>query len=258
MAAGHTRRALRLFNEESRRTVLLPIDQPVTLGPLAGLTPLARHLPDLLAGGPDGVIAHRGVLRTIQPMESRNIGLVMHLSAGTRLGGGGHVKTITAEVEDAIRAGADAVSVQVTFGVPEENAMLRDLTRVVSACERWGLPLLTMVYAHGGDPASLPARVAHAARVAAELGSDLVKVPYTGSADSFAAVVDGCFVPVVVAGGERTGDWEHLLLMVKTALSVGAAGACVGRNVFQHDEPIRAMQALRQLVHAYPREEQAR
>jgi predicted phospho-2-dehydro-3-deoxyheptonate aldolase len=249
---GRHRRRRRLFDPHSGRTVLLPIDQPVTLGPLAGLAPLEKHLHRLLNGCPDGIIAHRGVLRHVPAETSHRTSLVMHLSAGTQLSGRGHVKTLAGDVDDAIRAGADAVSVQVTFGVPEESAMLTDLTRISSACTQWGIPLLAMVYVMGVDATREPAKTAHAARVAAELGSDIVKVPYTGSAESFATVVEGCFAPVVVAGGERADSWGEVLQGVEGALAAGAAGVCIGRNVFQHESPERALTDLRALVHGTP------
>jgi class I fructose-bisphosphate aldolase len=250
-ASGRDRRMRRLFDPGSRRTVLLPIDQPVTLGPIAGLVSAERDVHPLLAAGPDALIAHPGMLRRIPAALTPRTGLVLHLSAGTTLSTRAHVKVRTATVTDAVRAGLDAVSVQVTFGVPEESAMLAELASVCSLGAEWGVPVLAMVYVMGVDEAGAPATVAHAARVAAELGADVVKVPYTGSADSFAAVVEGCFVPVVVAGGERS-FWDGVVVMVKEALSVGAAGVCIGRNVFQHSEPASALAQLRQLVHAPP------
>jgi DhnA family fructose-bisphosphate aldolase class Ia len=219
------------------------------MGPIHGLTPLKPTLHRLLAGAPDGVVAHRGALAQIPAELTRRTGLIMHLSAGTALSGRGHVKAVIGAAEDALRVGADAVSVQVTFGVAEELNMLVDLAEVSAACSRWGLPLLTMAYVWGVDPADEPHRIAHAARVAAELGSDIVKVPYTGSPESFATVVQGCFVPVVVAGGDRA-EWKELLTTVEAALEVGAAGVCVGRNVFQHENPQAALAELRALVHA--------
>jgi DhnA family fructose-bisphosphate aldolase class Ia len=242
---GRERRTRRLFSHASGRAVFLPIDQPVSLGPIAGVRHLDRALPTLLRGRPDALIAHRGVLRRVPAGSAPRTSLILHLSAGTQLSGRGHVKVLTGDVEDAVRLGADAVSVQVTFGTPDEHGMLADLTRVASSCARWSMPLLAMVYVHGGDPARQPDRVAHAARVAAELGSDIVKVPWTGSTESFQTVVCGCFTPVVVAGGERCDGWDDVCTVVKSALAAGAAGVCIGRNVFQHDDPARALADIR-------------
>ncbi|SCG59293.1 2-amino-3,7-dideoxy-D-threo-hept-6-ulosonate synthase [Micromonospora halophytica] len=249
-ATGRDRRLRRLWGSVSGRTVLMPIDQPVTMGPIAGLDAIDAQLTRLLAGAPNAIIGHRGVLRRVPAEAARSTSVVMHLSAGTALSGRGHVKKLTGDVVEAVQLGADAVSVQVTFGVPEETDMLHDLAQVAAGCSRWGMPLLAMVYVAGIDPAEAPEKIAHGARAAAELGSDIVKVPYTGSADSFATVVAGCFAPVVMAGGEPSDSWEDVLLDVKDALSAGAAGVCIGRKVQQHSAPDEALADLHALVHA--------
>jgi DhnA family fructose-bisphosphate aldolase class Ia len=109
------------------------------------------------------------------------------------------------------------------------------------------MPLLTMVYVFGASTPDDADRIAHGARVAAELGADIVKVPYTGSVDSFRKVVAGCFAPVVIAGGER-GGWRDVRATVVGAIEAGAVGVCIGRNVFQHEDPARAISELRELA----------
>ncbi|MDI7261566.1 MAG: fructose-bisphosphate aldolase, partial [Thermodesulfobacteriota bacterium] len=91
--------------------------------------------------------------------------------------------------------------------------------------------------------------VKHAARVGAELGADIVKVPYTGSPESFKEVVEGCFVPVVIAGGEKMDTDKDILKMVKGAMEAGGAGVSIGRNVFQHKNPPGILQAISKIVH---------
>ncbi|MFE1819798.1 class I fructose-bisphosphate aldolase [Streptomyces anulatus] len=250
IVSGRERRLRRLFSPFSGRTVMLPIDQPLTLGPIPGLVDVTKALPNLLAGEPDAVIAHRGVIQRIPAELLDRTGLVMHLSGGTGLSGRGYAKTLTGSVGDAVRLGVDAVSVHITFGVAEEREMLADAARVVAECAQWDMPLLAMVYVHGGEPGSMPGRIAHAARAAAEIGADLVKVPYTGSDESFAPVIEGCFAPVLVAGGELDPDDGALPAMVEAALRAGAAGACIGRNVFQHEDPQRVLATLRATVHS--------
>ncbi|MFG1674423.1 class I fructose-bisphosphate aldolase [Micromonospora sp. NPDC049282] len=249
-ATGRNRRLRRLWGSVSGRTVLMPIDQPVTMGPITGLDAIDTQLTRLLAGAPNAIIGHRGVLRRVPAEAARATSVIMHLSAGTALSGRGHVKKLTGDVAEAVQLGADAVSVQVTFGVPEETDMLHDLAQVAAGCARWGMPLLAMVYVAGVDPAHAPEKIAHGARAVAELGSDIVKAPYTGCADSFATVVAGCFAPVVMAGGEPSDSWEDVLLDVKDALSAGAAGVCIGRKVQQHRAPDEALADLHALVHA--------
>lgn len=113
------------------------------------------------------------------------------------------------------------------------------------------MPLVTMMYTRGAKIKDEydPKNVKHAARVGAELGADIVKVVYTGSVESFAGVVEGCPVPVVIAGGPKMGSDEEIFKMVAGALEAGAAGLSIGRNAFQHDNPTKMIQALSKMVH---------
>jgi fructose-bisphosphate aldolase/2-amino-3,7-dideoxy-D-threo-hept-6-ulosonate synthase len=114
----------------------------------------------------------------------------------------------------------------------------------------WGMPLLAMIYARGPkieDENGVEA-VKIAARVGAELGADIVKTSYTGDPESFREVVEGCPVPVVIAGGSKLGDLETLK-MIKGAMDAGAAGLSIGRNAFQHEYPDRLVRAACAIVH---------
>ena len=129
--------------------------------------------------------------------------------------------------------------------------MLRDFGSISSACQRWGMPLLAMIYTRGPKiPNEYDVRyVRHAARVGAEMGADIVKVPYTGSPETFREVVEGCASPVVIAGGEKMGSDEEVLRMVQAAIQVGGAGASIGRNIFQHKSPVLMTRAIVAVVH---------
>ena len=154
-------------------------------------------------------------------------------------------------MEEALRLDADAVSIHVNIGDDNERQMLEDAGRIADDCDRWGMPLLMMLYARGPHikDSFAPEMVAHCARVGAELGADLVKVSYTGRADTFAHVVRSCGVPVLIAGGERMDSTADILQMVHDALSAGAAGLSIGRNVFQHPQRRDLVAALRAMVH---------
>jgi class I fructose-bisphosphate aldolase len=123
----------------------------------------------------------------------------------------------------------------------------------------WGIPLLAMIYPRGekiGDEYD-PKVVKHAARLGAELGADVVKVSYTGSPETFRQVVEGCHVPVIIAGGPRMDSDRDILEMVKGAMDAGAAGTSIGRNVFQHQNPTGIVRALSMIVHEKATVEQA-
>jgi DhnA family fructose-bisphosphate aldolase class Ia len=140
----------------------------------------------------------------------------------------------------------------VNLGAEDEKLMLNDLGNVGRVAMEWGIPLLAMMYTRGPKIKNEydVKLVKHAARVGAELGADIVKVVYTGSVESFREVVEGCFVPVVIAGGEKMGNDEDLIEMVKGAMAAGAAGVSIGRNIFQHKDPEKIVQAISKIVHS--------
>jgi class I fructose-bisphosphate aldolase len=129
--------------------------------------------------------------------------------------------------------------------------MLQDFGRISNDARTWGMPLLAMIYPRGEKIKNEydPEVIMHAARVGDEMGADIVKVSYTGSPDSFRNVVEGCGIPVVIAGGEKMGSDQQILEMVKGAMDAGGAGVSIGRNVFQHADPTRMVMAISGIVH---------
>jgi len=228
------------------------MDHGVTVGPIDGLVDMREAVGKVVAGGANAVIEHKGLVRCGHRASGKDIGLIVHLSASTSLSPYPNAKSLVASVEDAIRLGADAVSIHCNLGDETESAMLADFGMVASKASNWGIPLLAMVYARGPKISDEydPAVVAHCARVGTELGADIVKVPYTGDIDTFAKVCDACCVPVVIAGGPKLDSTESFLQMVHDSLEAGGAGLSVGRNVFQHEDPTRLVEALNMIVHA--------
>jgi len=147
--------------------------------------------------------------------------------------------------------GADAVSVHINVGAKQEDSMLATLGKVACECDDFGMPLLAMMYPRGPNIKDSHAVevVAHAARLGAELGADIIKTNYTGDAESFKAVVDSCHVPVIIAGGPKAETTRDVLQMVKYSMTAGGAGLSIGRNVFQHQDPTKMVKALSALVH---------
>lgn len=247
---GKEVRLRRIFNPLSQRTVIVPLDHGVTQGPLPGMADMREILREVAKGGADAVVLHRGAVPLGPWGNGKGIGLIVHLSASTDLSPEPLRKVLVCKVEEALCCGADAVSFHLNLGNPAEGEMIKDLGKVAGECIRWGLPLLAMAYCRGPgvEDECHPQLVRHAARVAAELGADVVKVMYTGDPLSFRQVIDGCPVPVVIAGGAKGGDRE-LLEMIKGALEGGARGVSIGRNVFQHESPQKMVQAICALVH---------
>lgn len=251
MYLGKQVRMERIINREDRRTIIVPMDHGVTIGAVDGLVDMREAVNDMAIGGADAVLMHKGLIRCSHRSAGKDVGLIVHLSASTMLTPNANTKTLVGTVEEGIKHGADAVSVHVNLGDPNERLMLADLGRVAAACDDWHMPLLAMMYARGPEiPNGFdPKVVAHCARVGVELGADIVKVSYTGDMESFSEVVSACCVPVVIAGGERMDSTRQVLQMVHDSIRAGGAGVSMGRNVFQHPRRIELMRALRAIVH---------
>ncbi|MCR5170581.1 MAG: 2-amino-3,7-dideoxy-D-threo-hept-6-ulosonate synthase [Desulfovibrio sp.] len=251
MYLGKQIRLERIINRNNGRTIIVPMDHGVSMGALPGLIDMKQTVDDLAEGGADAVLMHKGLIRCGCRHRGNDIGLIMHLSASTDLTPSKNAKALVGTVEEAIRHGADAVSCHVNLGDPDEAAMLSDLGRVAEACDNWGMPLIAMVYGRGPKIANsyAPEVVAHCARVGNELGADIVKVSYTGDPASFADVVAGCCVPVVIAGGPVMDSTRELLTMIHDSLKAGGAGCSIGRNVFEHPRRTQLVRAMRALVH---------
>jgi class I fructose-bisphosphate aldolase len=259
MQAGKSIRMERLMNRDTKRCVIVPMDHGVSVGPITGLEDMRRAVGEVAEGGADAVLGHKGLIRCGHRKGGRDIGLILHLSSSTELSPHPNAKTLTASVTDALKLGADGISMHVNLGDPTEATMLSDLGKIASEAHDWGMPLLVMIYARGPkiNDSFAPATVAHCARVAMELGADLVKVPYTGDVDSFAQVVESCCVPVLIAGGPKTDTIRDFLQVVSDSIKAGGSGLSVGRNVFQHPKPRLLTSALSGIVHANWSMEQA-
>jgi len=248
---GKKIRLERIINRNSRKTVIVPMDHGVTVGPIPGLEDMRETVSKVVAGGANAILMHKGIVRSGHRGTGRDIGLIVHLSGGTVLSPDPNAKELVCTVEEAIKLGADAVSVHINLGAETDRDMLRQLGYVSERCLEWQIPLVAMMYTRGPkikNEYDLK-NIKHAARVGAELGADIVKCVYTGSVESFAEVVEGCPVPVVIAGGEKMGSDEDIFTMVEGALKAGAAGVSIGRNAFQHRDPTRIIEALSKMVH---------
>ena len=251
MMIGKAIRMERMIDRNSGRTVIVPMDHGFTLGPVRGIEQMTKTVDRIVSGGANAIVLHKGIVSAGHRRSGKDIGLIVHLFGSTVLGPDPNAKVVVTEVEEAIRLGADAVSVHVNLGAPTEMGMLRETGRVAKKCTDWGIPLLAMMYARGEqikNPFDVK-YVKHAARVGAELGADIVKVVYTGSVRSFREVVAGCPVPVVIAGGEKMESDAELLQIVHDSLQAGGAGVSIGRNVFQHKRPMKMVEAIGAIVH---------
>jgi len=248
---GKQIRLERLLNRDTNTTVIVPLDHGFTMGPIDGITDIKKAVADIAAGGANGVILHKGHITDGHRGRGKDVGLLVHLSGSTDLSPDPNNKVLVCSVEEAVKLGADGVSIQVNIGAENDAQMLKDFGKVAKQCNEWGMPLLAMMYTRGKKIKNQYSveTVKIAARVAAEMGADMVKVAFTGDTESFKEVVEGTSIPVLIAGGEFAKSTADILKNVKMAMEAGGSGVSIGRNVFQHPNPTGFSKALSAIVH---------
>ena len=261
-SVGKTKRVSRLFDIGSKRTVIVPIDDSLIFGPYDGLADPSQKVKQIAEAKPNGILAFAGVFREFSESLS-DIGTIINLTASTVRSI--HTrKVLINTLESAIALDPEAVAVHVNVTSTYESEMLTNLGVVSRECEPFGVPLMAIMYPRKerGDkddnyddlkrqsPEEYTKLVCHCVRIAADLGADLIKTQFTGTAASFQKVVKACWpIPVVVAGGPLT-DPKSMLKNAFAAIEGGAAGVSFGRNVFNRTDSRQIITALKQLVYS--------
>jgi len=248
---GMKNRLGRIFNPSSGRTVMLAVDHGYFQGPTTGLERIDISIVPLIPFS-DALMITRGALRTsIPPQMSRPV--VLRTSGGQSILKELSNELIAVEIDDAVRVNASAMAVQVYIGGVHEHQSIGNLTKVVDAGNRYGIPTLA-VTGVGKELVRDAKYLGLATRICAEMGAHFVKTYYCE--EQFERVAAGCPVPLVIAGGKKLPELEALQ-MAYEAIDQGAAGVDMGRNVFQCEAPLAMLKALRRVVHEQERPEKA-
>lgn len=245
---GTSLRLKRIFPGGSRRLFSVPLDHSVSMGPIDGLQAVAPVVDELQQGGVDLVVVTKGAVREVAPVLRPPTLLGVHVSASTALSPTPNHKVLAGTAAEAVALGADLLSVQVNFGTPEENLMLRDLGVAVDQAHSLGLPLMCMSYVKRPQGPTLE-ELQHAARAAADLGADIVKTSYPGSAEAFQSLVRTTPVPVLIGGGVRGDSEEAFLQAVRDSVRGGGGGICIGRNLFQRRPVTPLARRVAEILH---------
>lgn len=249
---GKKIRLERLKNPASGRILTVAIDHAPSYGVLSGIENIQSVIDRVAAAGPDALLLMKGTAaRCFQPYAGE-IALIMKSSTLSPYHPQ-HDVWVT-PVEDAVRLGADAVAMALTVGSPHQSDLLVNLGGLVRETERVGMPVIVHAYPNGEqvppDEVFSAERVGYAARMAMELGVDIVKTFFTGSAESFAQVVEMASPALVVAaGGPRLDTDADVLRMAEAVVQAGAAGLTFGRNIWQSSEPAALVAALKHVLH---------
>lgn len=241
MDFGMKNRLSRIFNPRSGKTVMLAVDHGYFQGPTTGLRDMKGILP--LIPQADCLFVTRGILRNcIDPRIDTPV--CLRVSGGPSILGELSNEDITTTMEEAVRLNASGVGMSIFVGAKNEDRTISNLGRLVSEAERYGMPVLAIT-AVGKEMVRDARYLALACRIAAEIGAHFVKTYYC---EDFRKVVEGCPVPIVIAGGKKLPELDALL-MTEGAIRDGASGVDMGRNIFQSDNPVGMIKAVRSIVH---------
>jgi fructose-bisphosphate aldolase/2-amino-3,7-dideoxy-D-threo-hept-6-ulosonate synthase len=256
---GKELRLRRLFGKG--KSAIVPMDHPVYFGPLPGIEDPVALVKDVASTDADGILLTIATMNKVVPVIGGLATIARLDGTHTRLGS--HLIEIDriSSVEMAVAQGADACVLNIYVGADNERDLLRKLGNTAEECERWGLPLvgemipMAALAGHYGPTEKsltedeLADQIALAARVGAEIGADVIKCNFTGSARTFKQVVKNATVPVIVAGGPGGDTVEGLLRLVGECMDAGAAGICFGRNVWKRPNRIEVVNAICSIVH---------
>jgi putative autoinducer-2 (AI-2) aldolase len=248
---GMKNRLARIFRPATGRTVMLAIDHGYFQGPTTGLERVDLNIVPI-AQYADALMLTRGILRSTIPATYRG-GVVMRASGGPSILKELSNERLAVDVEDATRMNVHALAVQVFVGGEHETQSIENLTTLVDAGYRHGIPVLG-VTAVGKELTRDSRYLGLATRICAELGAQLVKTYYVE--EGFEKVTAGCPVPVVMAGGKKLPE-RDALEMAYRAVQEGAAGVDMGRNIFQSEAPGAMIQAVGRVVHEDARPDDA-
>ncbi|MDP3104839.1 MAG: 3-hydroxy-5-phosphonooxypentane-2,4-dione thiolase [Candidatus Methanoperedens sp.] len=240
---GMKNRLSRIIKPRSGRCVMLAVDHGYFQGPTTGLSDIGKTVEPLLPYA-DALMITRGAVRNwIDP--AAEIPIILRVSGGQSVLKELSNEIITTNIEDAIRINATAITCSVYIGGQFEKETIDNLAKLVNEGEKYGIPVLA-VTAVGKEMVRDARYLGLASRICVEIGAHIVKTYYT---EDFRKVVDACGnVPVVIAGGKKLPEKEALE-MTHNAISDGATGVDMGRNIFQSDSPVGMIQAVRSIVH---------
>src|SRR5262252_5358162 len=240
---GMKNRLARVFSPESGRTVMLAVDHGYFQGPTTGLERIDLNIVPLLPSC-DALFCTRGILRSVIPAECPRP-MVLRASGGPSILKELSDEQIAMDMEDAVRLNAAGVGIQVFIGGEFETRSVHNMTRLVDAGLRCGIPVMGIT-AVGKDMVRDAQYFRLACRIIAELGAQYVKTYYV--AEGFETVTASCPVPIVMAGGKKLPELDALT-MAYNAVQQGAAGVDMGRNIFQSEAPRAMIEAVHAVVH---------
>jgi putative autoinducer-2 (AI-2) aldolase len=242
MDFGMKNRLSHIINPKTGKTVMLAVDHGYFQGPTTGLRDLKKTVTPLIPHA-DCLFITRGMVRNCIDPRS-DVAICLRVSGGPSILGELSKEDITTSMEEAIRLNVSGVGMSIFVGAKNEDRTISNLGRLVNEAERYGMPVLA-VTAVGKEMGREARYLALACRMAAEIGVHFVKTYYC---EDFYKVVEGCPIPIVMAGGKKIPE-RDALQMTENAIKEGASGVDMGRNIFQSGNPVGMIKAIRAIVH---------
>ncbi len=247
---GNINRMNNIFNINTKRSVIVPLDHSVTYGPIDGLKNITPLIDNIYKGGADAIIGHRNIFYNIESISNSNISRILHISASTNLNDKIDDKRLVSSVMDGIKLGASAVSMQVTIFNKINNSFLESIGNISSSCYDWGMPLMVMAYISKSiviNKSDLFYKMRHFARLCSDLGVDIIKMEYLEN--KMNEIIDSCDIPIIIAGGDKIKSENELISKVYSAINEGVSGVAIGRNIFQSNNPMLLVNKIKKIVH---------
>jgi len=259
---GEKNRLDRILNPDTHRVVIVAIDHGMMMGGLPGIRDIKETIKVIVKEEPEGVLMGYGIAKKFHTLfsEKRSPSIILRADYITsmipikppeveRYG-------LVANVQEALRLGADAIMLFLVLGLKNSEALMRNIEAIASTseeCEKSGLPLYVEPTLWGENiPKEKKNKIEFirdACRIAVELGADIIKAPYTGNSKTFAEVIKSCPVPVTIWGGPKMKTSRDVLETGKEAIAAGAIGVVFGRNIWQHPKPTNMIRAIKKIVH---------
>lgn len=248
---GKEIRLSRLLNPKSGKMLAITIDHPISRGIMDGLIPIQKTLDSIVEGGPDAITMHKGIAEKCFFHHAGRASVIMKSTSFSPYQP--HYDAWLADVDEAVRLGADAISMGVMLGGKDQWKQLEHLGKVTKDAASAGMPMVAHMYPKGEfiekKDWSQWRNVAYSVRAGAELGVDIIKTNYTGSPDTFAKVVEACPAKVVIAGGEVGSEIKDYLQMTRDAMDIGVAGVTFGRFVWEYNNIAELIKTLKFVIH---------
>ena len=256
MNAGLMLRKQALFDKRDGRSVVIAMDHAAIAGPIEGIINPRDIVQACVSQKVDGILTNKGFVDASVDAWDRTTALVLRLTGGFTVLAGKFEEELIVEPETALAYGAACAAITVKFGHEYEGKFIKQASLAIDRCHALGIPVMLEAMAKGtmkGEKfaANDTQAITMVARMGAELGADLVKTYYTGSPESFAKVVEGCPVPIVILGGAKTDSIRQVFQDIHDSLEAGGRGIAVGRNIWEHGNVDIMLQAVNGLVHGH-------